>query len=423
MRIFSGRKSLVFAMTIVAIFGGYALERVTTPRVAKAIPFPFQDGECLKYSQIYINMPDSASSEYDVCFDKTESGFTEKGGERTSTYNTDGFLRLTEDDKASWKKVLGKNKENTSRIESILLENALSDLDSHNVFYGPPDLSVGDLFYDKYPVSELADYNSESAYVVERNPWTDTRISDKGVVLKNFWKSMFRFNRLVFKPTIRTGQSNDLIERFYYSRSSGVLLGSERMWVTRDKSGKIISGNSALSGKNMQTKLTSLNRLKNTMKIESPAFGHNQPIPAKYTCQGDDVNPPLEISGTPQEAKSLALIVDDPDASMGIWVHWTVWNITPHTKEISGNSAPNRAPWNPNSPATPLPADQGMTDFGRPGYGGPCPPSGTHRYFFKLYALDTLLDLPQSSTKSDLEKAMRGHILAQAELIGLYKKQ
>lgn len=159
------------------------------------------------------------------------------------------------------------------------------------------------------------------------------------------------------------------------------------------------------------------------MKIESPAFEHNQFIPAKYTCQGEDVNPPLKISDVPQEAKSLALIIDDPDAPMGVWVHWTVWNITPRTEEIAGNSVPNRAPWDPNSPATPLSAEQGITDFGKPGYGGPCPPSGTHRYFFKLYALNVMLDLSPTATKADLEKAMQGRILAQAELFGLYQKK
>ena len=159
------------------------------------------------------------------------------------------------------------------------------------------------------------------------------------------------------------------------------------------------------------------------MKISSSAVGHNQSIPAKYTCDGENINPPLQIADVPSAAKSLVLISDDPDAPMGTWVHWTVWNITPYTKEIQENTIPKLAPWDPASPATPIPAIEGVTSFGKFGYGGPCPPSGTHRYFFKLYALDSILDLPISAKAADIEKAMKGHILDKTELIGLYKRQ
>ncbi len=159
------------------------------------------------------------------------------------------------------------------------------------------------------------------------------------------------------------------------------------------------------------------------LQITSSAFGHNQTIPKEYTCQGADVNPPLDIRNIPAGAKSLVLIMDDPDAPMGTWVHWTVWNITTHITEIPESSVPNHAPWDPNSPATPLPAIQGVTSFGRSGYGGPCPPSGTHRYFFKLYAIDTTLTLPSAASKKALEKAIEGHILDETQLIGLYQKQ
>ena len=145
------------------------------------------------------------------------------------------------------------------------------------------------------------------------------------------------------------------------------------------------------------------------MKIESPVFKNNELIPTKYTCQGEDINPPLKISAVPQSTKSLALIIDDPDAPVGTWVHWLLWNIPPETAEIGENSVPPGA-------------TEGQTDFGQPGYGGPCPPSGTHRYFFKLYALDTELSLAAGASKKELEAALRGHILEQAELIGLYKK-
>lgn len=147
----------------------------------------------------------------------------------------------------------------------------------------------------------------------------------------------------------------------------------------------------------------------NTMKISSTAFEHNQRIPAKYTCDGEDVSPPLKISGVPENAKSLVLIVDDPDAPRGTYLHWTVWNIGPKTSEILENSAPTGA-------------IEGTTDFGRTGYGGPCPPSGTHRYFFKLYALDAELALSSGAKLEDLEKEMAGHVIMQAELIGAYSR-
>jgi Raf kinase inhibitor-like YbhB/YbcL family protein len=142
------------------------------------------------------------------------------------------------------------------------------------------------------------------------------------------------------------------------------------------------------------------------MKLTSPEFKQNRVIPKKFTCQGNDINPTLIIEGIPDNTKTLALIVDDPDAPMGMWVHWVVYNV-PLTTRIDEDSIPGK---------------QGMNDFGRYDYGGPCPPSGTHRYFFKIYALDTELDLKEGIDKKGLEKAMEGHISGKAELIGLYKK-
>lgn len=146
------------------------------------------------------------------------------------------------------------------------------------------------------------------------------------------------------------------------------------------------------------------------LKISSSAFQHNAYIPAKFTCDGADMNPALVIENVPADAKSLALIVDDPDAPAGTWVHWVVWNISPDTKDIKEHAVPSGA-------------SQGMTDFRKRSYGGPCPPSGTHRYFFKLYALDTMLTIGADSIKAAVERAMQGHILAKAELIGLYKRK
>ncbi|MDA2935886.1 YbhB/YbcL family Raf kinase inhibitor-like protein [Patescibacteria group bacterium AH-259-L05] len=147
-----------------------------------------------------------------------------------------------------------------------------------------------------------------------------------------------------------------------------------------------------------------------SMNISSSAFEHNSSMPTKYTCDGDDINPDLIFSDIPEEAKSLALIMDDPDAPMGTWVHWTVWNISAQTTEIAQNSIPDDVV-------------EGKQSWGKSGYGGPCPPSGTHRYFFKLYALDTTLDLSSEADKAELVNAMKDHIIAQAELIGLYQRQ
>ena len=146
------------------------------------------------------------------------------------------------------------------------------------------------------------------------------------------------------------------------------------------------------------------------MKLISQAFSHNQPIPEKYTCDGENVSPPLSISEIPKDTQSLALIVDDPDAPGRTFVHWVVWSIDPSIQEIAEGSIPQGA-------------QEGASDFGQKGYGGPCPPSGTHRYFFKLYALDSQFDLAGDTRKADLERVMAGHILAQAELIGLYSRQ
>lgn len=150
------------------------------------------------------------------------------------------------------------------------------------------------------------------------------------------------------------------------------------------------------------------------MKLSSSAFQSGEMIPSKYTCMGDDVSPPLAWSDIPPKTQSLALIADDPDAPMGTWVHWVVWNIPPSLTSLEENL--------PKKDALPNGIKQGMTDFKRVGYGGPCPPSGIHRYFFKLYALDTQLNLPTMTHKKDLEKAMEGHILARTELMGKYKK-
>ena len=144
------------------------------------------------------------------------------------------------------------------------------------------------------------------------------------------------------------------------------------------------------------------------MNITSPAFGQNELIPSEYACDGSDISPELRIEGVPENTKSLVLINDDPDAPRGVWDHWVVFNIPAALTTIEkGREPEGRA---------------GRNSWGNTGYGGPCPPSGTHRYFFKLYALDTLLDLDEGSVKAEIEAAMEGHIIESAQLVGLYSR-
>ena len=142
------------------------------------------------------------------------------------------------------------------------------------------------------------------------------------------------------------------------------------------------------------------------MKITSSAFQEGANIPSKFTCDGADTSPPLQIADIPSQAKSLALIVDDPDAPSGLFTHWTVWNIPPQSNVVGEGSAPKGV--------------QGTNDFGKSGYGGPCPPSGTHRYYFRIFALDRELELPFGAKRGRVDGALKGHVIAQGELMGRY---
>jgi len=150
------------------------------------------------------------------------------------------------------------------------------------------------------------------------------------------------------------------------------------------------------------------------IKITSSAFEDGGLIPAKYTCDGADVSPPLQWDAVPEGTRSIALICDDPDAPMGTWVHWVLFNLSSDAKELAENI--------PTEETLPNGAKQGVNDFGRVGYGGPCPPGGTHRYFFKIYALDTEVGLQAGADKRRLLKTMEGHILGQGQLVGKYKR-
>jgi Raf kinase inhibitor-like YbhB/YbcL family protein len=145
------------------------------------------------------------------------------------------------------------------------------------------------------------------------------------------------------------------------------------------------------------------------MKITSAAFQEGGNIPSKFTCDGSDTSPPLQITGVPSNAKSLVLITDDPDAPGGLFTHWLVWNIPPQSNSIPEGSAPKGV--------------HGTNDFGKSSYKGPCPPPGTHRYSFKIFALDRELDLSSGAKRSQVDAAMKGHVIAQGELVGRYARK
>ncbi|WP_276502299.1 YbhB/YbcL family Raf kinase inhibitor-like protein [Terrimonas pollutisoli] len=145
----------------------------------------------------------------------------------------------------------------------------------------------------------------------------------------------------------------------------------------------------------------------NKLKVYSTVFSHNGHIPPEYTCDGKNINPPIEVDNIPEGTKTLALIMEDPDAPRQTFDHWVVWNISP-TEAITEESVPGIS---------------GTNSFGHTGYGGPCPPSGAHRYFFRVYALDKKLDLMAGATKEELLERMHDHILAQGELMGYYQKK
>ncbi|MNK99002.1 putative kinase inhibitor protein [compost metagenome] len=147
------------------------------------------------------------------------------------------------------------------------------------------------------------------------------------------------------------------------------------------------------------------------MDLRSPAFENGEPIPPRYTCEGENLSPPLAWSGVPEKARAMALVLDDPDAPAKVWVHWVLYNLPPDAGMLPEGTQGLKAT-----------AREGRNDFGDLGYGGPCPPRGTHRYRFRLFALDEHLDVGEGCSKSELLTAMEGHVLAEAELTGTYAK-
>lgn len=145
------------------------------------------------------------------------------------------------------------------------------------------------------------------------------------------------------------------------------------------------------------------------MQITSSAFEQSQPVPSRYTCDDTNCNPPLTFTRVPEEARSLVLIVEDPDAPSGVFTHWLVYDIPPSIQYIMENEVPSQSM-------------EGKNSFGKSGYNGPCPPSGKHRYIFQLSALDTTLELPPGRTKEEVRAKMKGHVIATAELVGTYTR-
>jgi Raf kinase inhibitor-like YbhB/YbcL family protein len=176
-----------------------------------------------------------------------------------------------------------------------------------------------------------------------------------------------------------------------------------------------IAASVALAGLPAALNVVASEEVSMAFTLTSAVFTEGSAIPSQYTCDGQDASPPLAWTDPPAGTKAFALISDDPDAPMGTWVHWVAYNLPSSLRQLKeGLSTEEQL-----SDGT----RQGTTDFGRTGYGGPCPPSGTHRYFFKLYALDTTLSLAPGATKKQLEAAMQGHVLAQAQLMGTYRRK
>jgi Raf kinase inhibitor-like YbhB/YbcL family protein len=157
--------------------------------------------------------------------------------------------------------------------------------------------------------------------------------------------------------------------------------------------------------------MTSRTQARARLQVSSPSFRNETPIPTRFSCDAEDVSPPLRFTSVPAEAKTLAWIMDDPDAPAGTWVHWLVWDVPATTRDIDDDADVQR-----------LGGTEGKNGWGRIGYGGPCPPRGRHRYYFRVYALDTTLGLKTGSDRAELEKAMQGHVLGDGVLMGTYER-
>ena len=222
--------------------------------------------------------------------------------------------------------------------------------------------------------------------------WTEGRINDSDFVLGI---EFLINNEIITVPIIPTPQNEE-------GEIPAWIKNTARWWVD-----DVISDDEFLNAIAHLVKIGVIS-VDIPMKIILP-FEEGSAIPKEFTCDGDDLSPPLHFVNVPEATKSLVLIVDDPDAPLGTFVHWLVWNISPEDLRFEKGEE--------------IPYPQGITGFGTAGYGGPCPPSGTHRYFFKLYALDTLLELDPSADVNMLERALEGHIISEAKTMGVYSRE
>lgn len=225
---------LLFILAIFAI--AYLINWPTVPKAAKATPFPFPKDSCLVYSAERFR-PEANTEQFqqEVCFSSTPAnGFIEKSGNMQTTFGKDGYADLTDEDIAIWKKNLGGKSD-------PLFDFTASRLDFHNRYFAQPKLEPGVIFYDRYPVTKLAEFNGKKTYMVETAPWIDTRLTHRGVISKLWWKLQYKYDRQVFTPTERKSGSRDTVERHYYDYATGILEGEERLIVERAQDGTVLS--------------------------------------------------------------------------------------------------------------------------------------------------------------------------------------
>ncbi|MDP1852937.1 MAG: hypothetical protein Q8L26_01840 [Candidatus Omnitrophota bacterium] len=250
--------------TIVSIVFLYCLDIFTVGRIARPVPFPFTDNECLNYEISYPNSNNPGTNSK-VCFRKKGDNFIERvsgvpwlSEVLTTTFNLDGFSILSKEDIEYRMKAFSRDK-NLPLFLQQEEKRVMKGMKEHCRYFGPLDLEAGDLFYNKFPVKEFSEYNNEPVYLVEVYPWRDTQYADKGLVSKFIQKlwlfSIRRRQQFIMGYPKRTKSSSDVMERLYYSRKSGVLMGSERLWVVRDVKGNVVSEDSSKKERDVKTRL------------------------------------------------------------------------------------------------------------------------------------------------------------------------
>lgn len=238
LRKFAASGNLLGKTAFIALFFiiAYFINLPTVPKAAKATPFPFPASSCLAYSVDRFNQTaEPENYEREICFQSLDhGGFIEKSGNMQTTFDKNGFADLTDEDIKNWKQNLGAKSD-------PFFEQMASKLDFHNKYFSQPRLKPGTIFYDKYPVAKITEFNGKKAFMVEANPWTDTRLTHRGVLSRFWWSLQYKYNRLIYKPTERKSGSRDVVERHYYGFDTGILEGKERLLVERSIEGKVLS--------------------------------------------------------------------------------------------------------------------------------------------------------------------------------------